>query len=157
MVMQDVNHQLFTESVLDELLLSMSGEDEKKEKKSAQKILEDLNLLEFEELHPMALSGGQKQRVAIGSALAANKSIIIFDEPTSGLDYKHMEEVAENFKKLSDQGKTLLIITHDPELLYKCCTYFVFIENGNICWSDGWSDRAKEKLVKFFKGSTQTR
>ena len=157
MVMQDVNHQLFTESVLDELLLSMSGEDEEQEKKSAQKILEDLNLLEFEELHPMALSGGQKQRVAIGSALAANKSIIIFDEPTSGLDYKHMEEVAENFKKLSDQWKTLLIITHDPELLYRCCNYFVFIENGNICWCDGWSNEAKEKLVKFFLESTQTR
>ena len=148
--MQDVNHQLFTESVLDELLLSMPDNDEAQEKQSAEKILENLNLLEFEELHPMSLSGGQKQRVAIGSALAANKSIILFDEPTSGLDYKHMEEVAENFKRLSDQGKTLLIITHDPELLTKCCNYFVFIENGQVCWQNGWCTESKQKLMDFF-------
>lgn len=150
MVMQDVNHQLFTESVLDELLLSMPGNDDEQEKQSAEKILENLNLLEFEELHPMSLSGGQKQRVAIGSALAANKSIILFDEPTSGLNYKHMEEVAENFKRLSDQGKTLLIITHDPELLTKCCNYFVFIENGQVCWQNGWCAESKQKLMDFF-------
>ena len=150
MVMQEVNHQLFTESVLDELLLSMPGNDEEQEKQSAEKILENLNLLEFEELHPMSLSGGQKQRVAIGSALTANKSIILFDEPTSGLDYKHMEEVAENFKRLSDQGKTLLIITHDPELLTKCCNYFVFIENGQVCWQNGWCTESKQKLMDFF-------
>ena len=150
MVMQDVNHQLFTESVLDEILLSMSGEDEESDRKNAISILDSLNLGEFSELHPMSLSGGQKQRVAIGSAIASDKSILLFDEPTSGLDYHHMLEVADNLQQLSNMGKTVFVITHDPELIGKCCNYFVFIENGKVKWSDGWNYTSKQKLAEFF-------
>ena len=64
----------------------------------------------------------------------------MFDEPTSGLDYHHMLEVADNLQRLSDMGKTLFIITHDPELIAKCCNYFVFIEHGKTVWSGGWTD-----------------
>ena len=94
MVMQDVNHQLFTESVLDEILLSLDNADEEKATLEAEKIMESLRISEFREAHPMSLSGGQKQRVAIASAIASGKQIIVFDEPTSGLDYRHMKEVA---------------------------------------------------------------
>ena len=117
MVMQDVNHQLFTESVLDEIRLSMPDNEGELETQKAERILRNLNLFDFKELHPMSLSGGQKQRVAIGSAIAADKELILFDEPTSGLDYKHMLEVSEHIKRLVGLNKTLFIITHDPELL----------------------------------------
>lgn len=150
MVMQDVNHQLFTESVSDEILLSMQGEDEQADKKQTEEILKSLNLLEYQELHPMSLSGGQKQRVAIGSAIASDKEILVFDEPTSGLDYYHMLEVAGNLQRLSDMGKTLFIITHDPELIAKCCNYFVFIEHGKTVWSGGWTDGNKKRIADFF-------
>ena len=150
MVMQDVNHQLFTESVSDEILLSMQGEDEQADKKQTEEILKSLNLLEYQELHPMSLSGGQKQRVAIGSAIASDKEILVFDEPTSGLDYHHMLEVADNLQRLSDMGKTLFIITHDPELIAKCCNYFVFIEHGKTVWSGGWTDGNKKRIADFF-------
>ena len=73
MVMQDVNHQLFTEDVLDELLLSMDGENEEEDKVRAQEILAGLDLSDKLKLHPMSLSGGEKQRVAIGSAVASGK------------------------------------------------------------------------------------
>ena len=82
MVMQDVNHQLFTESVLDELFLSMSTEDQAK----AEAVLAEMDLLPYRERHPMGLSGGQKQRVAVASAIASERPLIVFDEPTSGLD-----------------------------------------------------------------------
>lgn len=150
MVMQDVNHQLFTESVSDEILLSMQGVDENADIKQTEEILKSLNLLEYKELHPMSLSGGQKQRVAIGSAIASDKEILIFDEPTSGLDYHHMFEVANNLQRLSSMGKTLFIITHDPELIAKCCNYFVFIECGKTAWSGVWTDENKERITNFF-------
>ncbi|MDR2360330.1 MAG: energy-coupling factor ABC transporter ATP-binding protein, partial [Oscillospiraceae bacterium] len=119
MVMQDVDHQLFTESVLDEILISMDSADDRQ----ADEILRGLDLSKMKEKHPMALSGGEKQRVAIASAVASKRDIILFDEPTSGLDLRHMREVAVNIKRLAAMGKTVFVITHDPELILSCCTH----------------------------------
>lgn len=154
MVMQDVNHQLFTEDVLDELLLSMDGINEEEDKIQAMEILSGLDLADKLELHPMSLSGGEKQRVAIGSAIASEKKIIIFDEPTSGLDYRHMLEVSEKLMQLKEMKKTLFLITHDPELIYKCCTYLLFIEHGHILWHRPMDDEAVKRLQEFFSHKT---
>lgn len=148
MVMQDVNRQLFTESVLDEILLSMDTEDVA----MAEQILLSLNLLDKKELHPMALSGGEKQRVAIGSATASGNEIILFDEPTSGLDYRHMLDVADNLARLREAGKTLFVISHDPELIYRACNYIVFIEDGRVKWSGETAENA-DKLNQYFSAS----
>ncbi len=150
MVMQDVNHQLFTESVLDEILLSLEGKDIVQEIAQSKEILKSLDLLVKQDLHPMSLSGGEKQRVAIGSAIASNKQILIFDEPTSGLDYRHMLEVSENLKKLQNIGKSLFLITHDPELIYQCCTYLLFIQSGKVLWHRPIDDIAINYLKDFF-------
>ena len=150
MVMQDVNHQLFTESVMDEILLSLDHSDGEEASLEAKRIMENLHISEYKDAHPMSLSGGQKQRVAIASAIASDKQVIIFDEPTSGLDYRHMKKVAENLRELSLLGKTLFIVTHDPELIAECCNYFVFIENGKVLWSDGWNRISRERLKRFF-------
>ena len=128
MVMQDVNHQLFTDSVKAEIFLSMETEDEKR----CDDILGRLGLLEFKEKHPMALSGGQKQRVAIASAIAAGAKILLFDEPTSGLDYAHMKQVADMLQNLAKTGSTVLVSTHDPELLALCCDEVIHIEHGRV-------------------------
>ena len=150
MVMQDVNHQLFTESVLDEVILSME-EDDEIAKENAKKILKDLNLEMFCDVHPLSLSGGQKQRVAIGSAIASDKEILIFGEPTSGLDYEHMLEVSEIIKHLKAEGRTSFIITHDPEFLKECCDYLIFMENGKLLWSGAWTKENAERVSKFFE------
>lgn len=126
MVMQDVNHQLFTDSVGAEVILSMETEDNER----VDEILESLGILEFKDKHPMALSGGQKQRVAIASAMAASAKLMLFDEPTSGLDYSHMEQVAKLLQSLASSGITVLVATHDPELIEMCCDYLLCIENG---------------------------
>mgnify|MGYP000233735447 CR=1 FL=1 len=150
MVMQDVNHQLFTEDVLDELLLSMGGEDEKADTARAKEILNSLDLLDKVKLHPMSLSGGEKQRVAIGSAIASDKKLLIFDEPTSGLDYRHMLEVSDNLNRLKEMGKSLFLITHDPELIYKCCTYLLFIQGSKVLWHRPMDGEAVKLLRAFF-------
>ena len=154
MVMQDVNHQLFTESVIEEILLSMDVSDVSGEaaRQKALDILDALNLSEFKEVHPMALSGGQKQRLAIASAIAADKEFLIFDEPTSGLDYAHMREVAENITRLAHAGKTVFIISHDPELIAACCNYLIFLDGGKLVWGGGWSQAIMEKVQAFFEG-----
>lgn len=128
MVMQDVNHQLFTDSVEDEVLLSMKEEDRER----CREILKTLGILEYKDKHPMALSGGQKQRVAIASAVAADAKLMLFDEPTSGLDFCHMEKVGELLKKLAEAGITVLVVTHDPELVELCCDYVMRIEDGEV-------------------------
>lgn len=150
MVMQDVNHQLFTEDVLDEMLLSMDGENETTDTAQAKEILNSLDLLDKAKQHPMSLSGGEKQRVAIGSAIASDKKVMIFDEPTSGLDYRHMLEVSDNLNRLKEMGKSLFLITHDPELIYKCCTYLMFIQGSKVIWHRQMDKEAVKSLKEFF-------
>ena len=128
LVMQDVNHQLFCESVEDEVLLGTADNADAKEK--ARQLMERLGIWELRSRHPMALSGGQKQRVAICSAVLAGKDILVFDEPTSGLDYQHMAGTAELFKELQSIGKSIFIITHDNELIESCCTCELNIVGG---------------------------
>ena len=126
--LQDVNHQLFTESVLEEILLGMNPPDEN----AALEILEGLNLKQYAEEHPMSLSGGQKQRVAIGSGVSSGRDVVVFDEPTSGLDYRQMLAVSATLKQLAEQGKTLLVITHDPEFILNSCQSIIRLEYGKI-------------------------
>ena len=126
MVMQDVNSQLYCESVLDELIQLTDESDEVKDK--AKKVLEKLNLGNLEDKHPMVLSGGQKQRLAIATALFLNKKYLIFDEPTSGLDYENMIRVSEILKSLKDKVECILVITHDKELIEECVEYEIHFE-----------------------------
>ena len=140
MVMQDVNHQLFAESVLDEVMLGMTDEN----KEQAAAVLEQLDLAELADRHPMSLSGGQKQRTAIASALLAEKEILVFDEPTSGLDYEHMIQTARLIRSLGVKY-TVLIITHDPELIRECCTHVLHIEKGKA----GEFNSMEEKQKKY--------
>ena len=146
LVMQDVNHQLFTESVLDEVLISMPEENADK----AHEILAGLDLLELRDRHPMSLSGGQKQRVAIATALAAQRDILIFDEPTSGLDYRHMQQAAAMLQNLRQQGKTVYVITHDLELLLTCCTAILHFEDGRIKAQYPMDAAGAEQVKQFF-------
>lgn len=148
LVMQDVNHQLFTESVLEETLLSM----EQPKEELALEILRALDLEAKKSSHPMALSGGQKQRVAIASAIASDRSIVVFDEPTSGLDLMHMDEIATLIRRMKDMGKTVLIVTHDPELVSRCCDHFLFMQGGKIIWAGGRTSDIAKKLNEFFCG-----
>lgn len=146
MVMQDVNHQLFTETVLDEILISMEEENQEQ----AEEILSKLDLTDFKDRHPMSLSGGQKQRVAIASAIASKRSILFFDEPTSGLDYKHMKEVANILRQVRDAGITLYVITHDLELILDCCTDIVHFEEGYIVDQFQMDKAGLEKIRNYF-------
>lgn len=64
-----------------------------------------------------ALSGGQKQCVAIAGGIVSDAPVLLFDEPTSGLDLRHMKQVAVLFRLLKEEGRTVIVITHDTELM----------------------------------------
>ena len=116
-VMQDVNHQLFSDSVWGECRMSAPDALDS----VVEEVLNSLHLLPFRERHPMALSGGQKQRLAVATALLSEKPILIFDEPTSGLDYARMVEVSGVIRSLAQQGRIVLVVTHDQEFLQRAC------------------------------------
>lgn len=125
-VMQDVNLQLFFETVEKEIRLNAENMVE------FDKIVDMLNLAPLLMRHPQTLSGGEKQRVAIASALLSGKKIIIFDEPTSGLDLVHMEEVSNTIKWLHQDNILVLVITHDKEFLSRTCQRVLHFDNGRI-------------------------
>lgn len=118
LVMQDVNHQLFYDSVWNEC---EQAAGEQAEEKEIEDILAKFDLLDLRERHPMALSGGQKQRLAVATALLSDKKLLIFDEPTSGLDYRHMCEVSQVVRTLADQGHLVLVVSHDREFMEQAC------------------------------------
>ena len=127
MVMQDVNRQLFADSVLEEVMMNTGASAA-----DAEAVLARLGILELKDRHPASLSGGQKQRTAIASALCAKKDLLIFDEPTSGLDRRGMERFGSLLRDLQTSAALSLVITHDPELIMSCCTHILHIENGRV-------------------------
>ena len=118
-VLQEVALQLFSDSVQKELTLGL------KKAVDASNILENLGLKGLEDRHPMTLSGGEMQRLVIASQVLTKKRVFIFDEPSSGLDYQQMLQVADLLKTLKEQGKIILLISHDEELLEKTADYFL--------------------------------
>ena len=100
-------------------------------KQKARKILESLGMSDRLDHYPSQLSGGQMQRVAIGRALVNEPEIILADEPTGNLDSKTGKEVLEILKTLHEQGKTILIITHD-ESITKIAERIIRIRDGKV-------------------------
>ena len=110
--MQDVNLQLFGDSVLAEVRLGNTATEQE-----ALTALDRMDLAQYADTHPMGLSGGQKQRLAVADGCLSGKELLIFDEPTSGLDYAHMLEVSQRLRELAAQGLCVVVITHDGEFL----------------------------------------
>src|SRR6056297_3293277 len=99
-----------------ELPLIYRGEKNKIRKKRVQEALKDVGLGDRMHHKPTELSGGQQQRVAIARALVGNPPILLADEPTGNLDTKSGNEVLKIIQRLNDQGKTIIVITHDLEV-----------------------------------------
>ena len=128
MVMQDVNYQLFAESVEEECTFGIKQPDTA----LAEQTLEELGLAPFRERHPNTLSGGQKQRLAAAASMVCGKELLVFDEPTSGLDYDSMVRLSSLIRRLSDMGKVIFIVTHDYEFVCRTCTRVLHLDGGEI-------------------------
>ena len=114
-----------------ELPLTYMKVPKKERRERALEMLRLVGLEERSDFKPMELSGGQKQRVAIARALVTNPSFILGDEPTGALDTKTSVQIMELFKQFNEQGKTIVIITHEPEVA-QLCKQTVVLRDGNI-------------------------
>jgi len=111
--------------------LIIKGENEKKIKEKAEKILKEVKIINRSKHFPNELSGGEQQRVAIARALIAETKLILADEPTGNLDFKTSKEIFSLFLKLKKLKKTIIFATHNRELANRA-DYKLFISDGNI-------------------------
>ena len=120
-VLQNADHQLYMRTVFDELLTSLEAAGCRGGQQAAEELLQLFDLTELRDRHPHSLSGGQQQRLVIACAFAKKPDVIILDEPTSGLDGANLHRIAGALRQLSDEGKAVLVITHDLELVDMVC------------------------------------
>lgn len=126
MVFQDVNYQLFCETVGKEMLLGAKRRD------LFDEVATHLDLNHLLKRHPNSLSGGEKQRVAIAAAILSGKRLVVLDEPTSGLDLLHMNQVTEMIRYMHSLGVMVVVISHDQEFLEQTCQRFITFRGGRL-------------------------
>lgn len=114
-----------------EIPLVYSKIPKRKRKEIITKMLKRFNIEEKVNKYPSQLSGGQNQKVAIIRALINNPDLILADEPTGALDKKSGDEVMNILTKLNEEGKTVIIITHDNKVAEKC-KHIIKIEDGRV-------------------------
>ena len=120
-VMQDADYQLYSDSVINELLLGWKPSQNIKNR--AEEALELFRLQAVRNRHPASLSGGEKQRVVIAAAYCSEAQLFVFDEPTSGMDGEGLLSMVQWVDALAQAGKTVVIITHDELLSEMACDY----------------------------------
>ncbi|WP_417587389.1 ABC transporter ATP-binding protein [Pararhodobacter oceanensis] len=135
MVFQGFNlwsHMTVMENVL-EGPLYVQGIPKSEARDKAQALLAKVGLSDRADYYPAHLSGGQQQRVAIARALAMDPDVMLFDEPTSALDPELVGEVLSVMRDLAEEGRTMLVVTHEMGFARDVSSKTVFLHQGEIC------------------------
>jgi arginine/ornithine transport system ATP-binding protein len=122
----------------------------------AEALLQKVGILERKDYYPAQLSGGQQQRVAIARGLAMNPEVMLFDEPTSALDPELVGEVLKVMRDLADEGRTMLVVTHEMGFARDVSSEVVFLHEGKVeeqgeprqMFTDPNSDRFRQFLSR---------
>lgn len=114
-----------------ELPLNVQKCSDKQKKKKIYDIMERLQITDLKGKYPRQISGGEQQRVAIARAYVSDKKYLLADEPTGALDEKNTTEIMDIFKELSNEGKTIILVTHDSEVA-SCAKRIIHIKNGQL-------------------------
>ena len=128
--------------------LPMLFQDEEKEdrERKVEELLKEVDLEDRQDHYPNQLSGGQQQRVAIARALANNPEIILADEPTGNLDTKTGKMVMDFLQNLNKKGRTIIMVTHDPDLAKEYAKTIYTLKDGKI---DKKTRKKRDKWVSF--------
>lgn len=124
-------------TVLDNVMLplNLAKKKAKNRKQIAMEALEKVEMSEFAKKKVSELSGGQKQRTAIARAIVNEPNVLLADEPTGALDSENAETVMALFRKINEEGTTVVIVTHDGDLA-QCCDRIIEIRDGEIVEED---------------------
>jgi putative ABC transport system ATP-binding protein len=114
-----------------EVPMMLHGLPRDERKARALKLLDDMNIENRADFSPPNISGGERQRVAIARALANDPKIIIADEPTGNLDLKNSDEVMKILTNLNRDGRTIIMVTHNPEITENC-SRVIRLRDGRI-------------------------
>lgn len=134
-VFQFPEYQLFQDNVLKDVMFGPKnfGLEENEAKEAAIKALSEVGLDEsYHKRSPFELSGGEKRRVAIAGIIASNPSILILDEPTVGLDPRGKLEILNLIKKFHDEGRTVILVTHDMEVVMNYATKVAVLKDSKL-------------------------
>ena len=133
-VFQNPDHQLFSETVEDEISFALKnfGFDKETIEKRITWALNLLGLAQYRKTSPFLLSGGERKRVALASVLAWNPETLILDEPTIGQDYQQKEKLRQFIIQMQAQGKTVIIVTHDVEFVAECNPRVLLMKEGVV-------------------------
>jgi energy-coupling factor transport system ATP-binding protein len=133
-VFQNPDHQLFSETVEEEIAFALKNFGFEKEviEKRISWALNLLGLEQYRKTSPFLLSGGERKRVALASVLAWNPKTLILDEPTIGQDYQQKEKLRQFIAQMQTQGKTVVIVTHDVEFVAECSPRVLLMKEGRI-------------------------
>jgi energy-coupling factor transport system ATP-binding protein len=131
---QNPDHQLFCRTVFDEVAYGPKnlGSSQEKIKESVREALEVTKLADKKDEYPFTLGRGERQRLAIASVISMGSPILIVDEPTTGLDTKGMEHIMNFLTRWNDLGHTVLVVTHDIEMVAKYVPHTIVMANGQI-------------------------
>ena len=117
-VMQDVQRQLFTDSVAAEIdLVGGPERAASSDSASSREVLAALDLAHLASRHPLSLSGGQQQRLVVAAVRLAGQRIVVFDEPSSGVDRRHLRSIADQIRRVAADGAVVILVSHDEDLL----------------------------------------
>jgi ABC-type histidine transport system ATPase subunit len=108
------------------------GRDKAEVRDAAMAHLEQVGIAEKHSSYPSQLSGGQQQRVAIARALAMEPKVLLFDEPTSALDPELVGEVLRVMRDLADQGRTMIVVTHEMGFAREVSSNTIFLHEGRV-------------------------
>lgn len=134
MVFQQFNlwsHMTILQNVM-EAPVTVLGRDREEVETAARSYLDKVGIGDKADAWPAQLSGGQQQRAAIARALCMEPQALLFDEPTSALDPELEQEVVRVIKGLADEGRTMLIVTHDMKMAHDVSDHVVFLHQGLI-------------------------
>lgn len=135
MVFQFPEYQLFAETILKDVMFGPKnfGLKDEEAKKLAIESLKDVGIPEsYFEKSPFELSGGEKRRVAIAGIIASDPDVLVLDEPTAGLDPNGKKEIMGLVKKFHDSGKTIIIVTHDMDLVLNFAKTVIVLNDAKL-------------------------